>query len=499
MITYHRVAHIVFVIGTSVAVTLFLFVALSRIGYPFSLEWMEGNTFLHVLRVLQGQPIYVAPSYEFIPLIYTPLYYYISAPVAATTGNIMFAMRTVSLAATLITFLSLYIIARAYHISPFASVVAVGLFAAAYRVTGFWFDIARSDMLSMALLSVAIALVVSLSRARLNVIFLASVLICLAFAAKQHAILFAPFLVVHLLLRRWYWIALIFAINTILLFAGFVSVANWLSDGWFWFYIFAMPSAAPLLIEQLDDVLLQLLATYWPLMIMIGIALAWHLSSPFWKPSFLQLSFLILVAFLIGVSLWSVIKLYAYLNHLIFAAAGLALIGSKVSDYLLVQVRPRLLGQKLVYAGVMGLLIIQFAGLSYDPRSQIPPSEWVSEGYALVEALRTAPEPIFASISPNLLAMAGRATHFQSSSMGELNMFVQQRPAMKVVYQPYIDQINAAIRAARTAVLPNARWFDAAFNRERGYVCVSLNDGRPLLPPLVGVGVHLARICRLDS
>ncbi|WP_322487720.1 hypothetical protein [Chloroflexus sp.] len=72
---------------------------------------------------------------------------------------------------------------------------------------------------------------------------------------------------------------------------------------------------------------------------------------------------------------------------------------------------------------------------------------------------------------------------------------IQQRPEMKAIYQPYIDQINATIRSARTAVLPNARWFDTTFSAERGYVCVPLNDGRPLLPPLGGVDLHLTRMC----
>lgn len=96
MTAYRQFVHIILIGCTIVVVTLFLFVALSRIRYPFAIEWVEGNTFLHVLRVLQGKPIYVAPSYDFIPMIYTPLYYYVSAPVAIATGNIMIAMRVVS-------------------------------------------------------------------------------------------------------------------------------------------------------------------------------------------------------------------------------------------------------------------------------------------------------------------------------------------------------------------------------------------------------------------
>lgn len=54
---------------------LYLYTAISRLSYPFALEWVEGNTYLHVLRVLQGKPIFGPPNFEFIPMIYPPLYY----------------------------------------------------------------------------------------------------------------------------------------------------------------------------------------------------------------------------------------------------------------------------------------------------------------------------------------------------------------------------------------------------------------------------------------
>ena len=68
------------------AIGVYLFIAASRMAYPFTLEWVEANSFNHVVRVMQGQPLYVAPSYDFIPLIYTPLYFYVTAPLALLSG-----------------------------------------------------------------------------------------------------------------------------------------------------------------------------------------------------------------------------------------------------------------------------------------------------------------------------------------------------------------------------------------------------------------------------
>ena len=38
-----------------VAVGAYLFIALSRLAYPFALEWLEGNSLVEVHRILAGQ------------------------------------------------------------------------------------------------------------------------------------------------------------------------------------------------------------------------------------------------------------------------------------------------------------------------------------------------------------------------------------------------------------------------------------------------------------
>ena len=45
-----------------------------RIAYPYDLEWMEGGMLHHALRIQTGHGIYNAPSIDFIPYLYTPLY-----------------------------------------------------------------------------------------------------------------------------------------------------------------------------------------------------------------------------------------------------------------------------------------------------------------------------------------------------------------------------------------------------------------------------------------
>jgi 4-amino-4-deoxy-L-arabinose transferase-like glycosyltransferase len=130
----------------------YLITAIQRAAFPFALEWVEGNSFLHVLRALQGEAIYAPPTYDFIPMIYPPLYYYAAAPLAGWTGNIFLSMRVVSILASLLAFAALYGLGRARGLAKSSSFLAVGLFAAAYGLTGFWLDLGRVDSLFMALL-----------------------------------------------------------------------------------------------------------------------------------------------------------------------------------------------------------------------------------------------------------------------------------------------------------------------------------------------------------
>jgi hypothetical protein len=55
---------------------LITYVALAIRGlpYPYELEWMEGGMVDHVIRVLEGGSLYVAPTVDFVPFLYTPFY-----------------------------------------------------------------------------------------------------------------------------------------------------------------------------------------------------------------------------------------------------------------------------------------------------------------------------------------------------------------------------------------------------------------------------------------
>src|SRR5512137_1418869 len=62
-----------------IALSIWVFVVLARAfllraSYPLDLEWMEGGTLTHALRLGRGQPLYAEPSVDFVSFLYTPLY-----------------------------------------------------------------------------------------------------------------------------------------------------------------------------------------------------------------------------------------------------------------------------------------------------------------------------------------------------------------------------------------------------------------------------------------
>ena len=134
-----------------VAIGAYLFVALSRLTYPFPVEWLESNSLVEVHRILAGQPLYPAPTAEYVPDGYPPLYFAVSAAAASVLGVSYLPLRLVSLVASLACFALLGRLVQRETGSAAAGIGAAGAFAATYWVADTWFDVGRVDSLFLAL------------------------------------------------------------------------------------------------------------------------------------------------------------------------------------------------------------------------------------------------------------------------------------------------------------------------------------------------------------
>lgn len=220
-------------------IAAFLYIALNSITYPYHLEWIEGQSIDVIARITRGLPVYSEPSFEYVPFLYTPLYYYVSAIVSLFTGVDFFAGRLVSLCAALGTGTLIFRWIRRENGSWQSALVGAGLFYATYRYSGRWFDLARVDSLSL-FFAVAGTFVFRYYRGPAGIAG-AAALMAAAFFTKQSGFLcVAPFLLGGIIRNPNHGLSTLVAATALTL--GVMSYLEESSSGWFSYYVFAVPA-----------------------------------------------------------------------------------------------------------------------------------------------------------------------------------------------------------------------------------------------------------------
>src|ERR1700722_18058099 len=134
-------------LAAAAPIVIYLWVALHRVGYPFEIDWMEGGSVELGGRGLAGHSLYTAPSVTFVGWTYPPLYYWLAAALAKVIGLGFLPLRLVSLIASLAAMGALAFTVIRETGNRTAGLVAAGLFAATFQISGSWFDTGRVDSL----------------------------------------------------------------------------------------------------------------------------------------------------------------------------------------------------------------------------------------------------------------------------------------------------------------------------------------------------------------
>ena len=132
--------------GLAVGLLLALgWVVTNHIGYPFHLHLMEGVMQQHLEQLMAGLPLYPAPTADFVPFAYHPLYYYIALPFTWLGVAPLPALRLAATAGILVALVSTAGWVRERTGSWWWALVAAGLLAGSYRAMDAHLDTAQPD------------------------------------------------------------------------------------------------------------------------------------------------------------------------------------------------------------------------------------------------------------------------------------------------------------------------------------------------------------------
>jgi hypothetical protein len=229
-IAVYALAHILFMV----------FLWVNHIAFPLNLEAMELTVLQHLKRVIDGLPLYAEPSPEFVALAYNPLYYYLTIPFVWLFGVNLFTLRLVAILGMLGSGLVIFLAVRRNTSSNWWALMAVGLFAAAYRVMDTYLDNAHAD--SWLLFTVLLGCyLIDLKRSQITNL-IGVLLMVSAFWFKQHGALFAIGAVLNLTWQEgwrksWpYWV-LAMALGPVL----YLAAPAWLFGPGFHYFTGEVP------------------------------------------------------------------------------------------------------------------------------------------------------------------------------------------------------------------------------------------------------------------
>ncbi len=463
-------------------IALFLYVSLSRIRYPFDLEWLEGSMVVNVQRVFDGQSPYVEPSQDFTCYHYPPLYYWTSALACLPFGVGYFPLRLVSVLSTAGTFILLFLIVRRETKSLVLGIIAGGTYAAAYGCLSDWFDLARNDSLFIFWL-VAGLYAVRRPKADLWTSAPAALLFLLAFFTKQPAIFVVAGAAFYLTLVNWRQGLLLIA-----LFAGGTVIAtlllDWSSQGWYSFYAFKLAGEHPFVLANIlgfwkNDLLLVI-----PVWLIAALGFAcfeltgWRDRRRLYFPLIVSSAFAGCWISRLHESSVPNVNMPAYAVMAMTLPLALHALGQRLSA----SADRRLSALALVAAVAV---IAQFGVLFHNPAPRIPTKADEAAGWKFIDYLRGVQGDVFIPCSTYYAAMAGKKTF--SHTMTTMDILMAKNEVLKKKLQ---TELVEALKQKKYAavILPANDFGFAATAQKFNYheVPFGLFDNDTVFQPIIG-------------
>lgn len=402
-----------------------------RAAYPYDLEWMEGGLLHHAQRIRDGAGIYVPPSVEFIPYLYTPLYPALLALFGGVFGLSYALGRALSvLGLAGIAVIAAVQLAHPRHEHPrrapaWAGVaLALGLFAAAYPYVEGWYDLVRADTLFLAMVTGGLGALPRWATASAGLrghgrVAAAAAVLALAFFCKQTGIIYVALGGLIVLVRAWR------RLPTYVATAGVIGLGGtWLFEtttrGWFWIYVREIHAAHDFNIDRFwrsfDNILWHAPA----LTVVVGLALVLVLVTrlarrplPRAANPLLLWSSVFAVSTLVGAIGWGTefahfnAYMPAFLHGALAAGAAVPAVFACTKQLWRERARWELAATLLALAAAVPLALACYT-LRWNPEAFIPTARDVAAGDKLIARLRGIDGEVWMPSHPWYVQLAGK-------------------------------------------------------------------------------------------
>ncbi|MGH7197396.1 MAG: ArnT family glycosyltransferase [Candidatus Omnitrophota bacterium] len=433
----------------------YLAVAFFRMAYPFDLGTLDGFSVDIVLRILSGQKIYVSPSLEYAPPIYSFLYYYISALVSKMTGAGFLPLRLVSFVSSMGSFAVVYFFVKRETGNRFAAFIAVCFFAAAFEICG-TFDAARVDSLYVLLLFMSLYFIRFSQTAKGAV--LAGFLLALSFFAKQSALVFFfPMLLYGFLKDRrlgFYFAGAFLAITVVT-----SLLLNVIHQGWYGYFLFTLPAQHARAFGDLSGALIYEIVQPMPVALLVALSCLILPKGGMPRDRFL---FYPLAALGMAISLSLIVHVGSSVNSLypfcgmlsIFFGVGIANLHKWIQSV------PGVGKQKLLWAAICLLCLFQFIRLWFNPLVYAPSGRTIEEGWRFISMMKNVEGDVYAPFHGYLPLLAGKKSFAHQSGVWDI-LRGQDGP----IQEGLLKEIREAFRQKKFGAI--FLWEDADPARKR--------------------------------
>jgi 4-amino-4-deoxy-L-arabinose transferase-like glycosyltransferase len=411
---------------------LFLYTALRRMRYPFELEWIESGILMSVRHIAQGHGLYVAPSLDFVPFLYAPLYLYLAAAVAKFTGLSYATLRLVSTVAMLgsCALISGFIFTETRR--GLAAIAGAGLFLACYPLVEGFYDIGRVDSLFVFFLLLALLLL------RRGHPILSALAWVLCFQTKQSVL---PVAIV-LLCADWQHPRRILAglATFIAVLGASMASINYATHGWYVFYLFHIAGGFGIVWREAllffpNDIVAPLgmsLLLCFAAWAFTGIDLRGSAASFYATVTVVLLGAIGYVAAHAGAAVNAYIPVYAWISILF----GVAF------DRLLSRFERRSGRAALATTVVLAAVVAQLAMFIYNPGRYLPPPAVREARQRFIDQVRALPGDVYVFSHTYDAVLAGKQPHAENGAIGAV-MFAPANPASTALRKEFDEAVQS--------------------------------------------------------